>query len=213
MAGTRTAASGVADAERLHYVVTRPAPPPPVHEEPVPPPVEQRKPPVEQPRKPVPERPRARVEPVAPPPQPTRVAASASAAPQVTVAMGGAGESGAPAGKGPGTGGGTGSGVGTGRGSAAGPGTGGGEGSVYPATPDFLVMPALPVPSGVRGRTIHLVFRLDERGKIIELKFDPTGDADYDRELRSRLLEYRFRPAHKLDGTPVPSVYVTELTL
>lgn len=103
--------------------------------------------------------------------------------------------------------------MGTGRGSATGPGTGGGEGSIYPATPDFLVMPALPVPSGVRGKTIQLVFKLDDRGNILDLKFNPTGDASYDRELRSRLMEYRFRPAHKLDGTPVPSVYVTELTL
>ncbi|HEY9448931.1 MAG TPA: hypothetical protein VIQ60_04225, partial [Gemmatimonadaceae bacterium] len=96
---------------------------------------------------------------------------------------------------------------------ATGPGTGGGAGSIYPATPDFLVMPALPVPAGVRGKTIQLVFKLDERGRILELKFDPTGDSGYDKELRARLMEYRFRPAHKADGTPVPSVYVTELSL
>ena len=210
-AGARAAAAGAADGERLHFVAVRPAPPAPVQAEPVQPPVEKPKPPVEQPRKPVPQ-PKERVAPVV-----TRRSAAvdpnASAAPQITVAMGGAGDSGASSGKGPGSGGGTGTGTGTGRGSATGPGTGGGEGSIYPATPDFLVMPALPVPSGVRGKTIRLEFRLDDRGNIIALKFDPTGDADYDRELRSRLLEYRFRPAHKLDGTPVPSVYVTELTL
>jgi hypothetical protein len=74
-------------------------------------------------------------------------------------------------------------------------------------------MPALPVPSKVRGRTIRLVFELDARGSITSLKFDSTGDSGYDKELRARLMEYRFRPAHKADGTPVPSVYVTELTL
>jgi hypothetical protein len=155
------------------------------------------------------------VAPVAPPP-PTGIQSTAAAPRQLALGAGGdssGGGAGAAGGAGPGSGGGTGSGTGTGRGSATGSGTGGGEGSIYPATPDFLVMPALPVPSKVRGKTIQLVFRLDERGNILELKFDPTGDSGYDKELRSRLLEYRFRPAHKADGTPVPSVYVTELTL
>ncbi len=116
-------------------------------------------------------------------------------------------------GGGPGTGGGVGTGVGTGRGSSEGPGTGGGTGAIYPATPEFLVMPALPVPKRVQGRTIELRFTIDERGRIVSVDFDSSGDPQYDRQLRERLLEYRFRPAHRMDGTPVPSVYVTQLTL
>ena len=206
--------TGVATGERLHFVSVSAPPPSPaitaaqaVRQLPQPVPK-----PVKPPPKPVLEQPKESVKPVTPP-QVAAIEPGASTMPTVAVGTGGAGDSGRPGGAGPGSGGGTGSGTGTGRGSATGPGKGGGEGSIYPATPDFLVMPALPVPSGVRGKTIRLVFKLDERGKILELKFDPTGDSGYDKELRARLLEYRFRPAHKLDGTPVPSVYVTELTL
>ncbi|HEY9425848.1 MAG TPA: hypothetical protein VIR34_01740, partial [Gemmatimonadaceae bacterium] len=146
-------------------------------------------------------------------PQPTGIEPSAVTAPQLALAGAGTGDSGASGGAGPGRGGGVGTGTGTGRGSATGAGTGCGEGDIYPATPDFLVMPALPVPSKVRGRTIRLEFDLDARGNITALKFNSTGDSGYDKELRARLMEYRFRPAHRADGTPVPSVYVTELTL
>jgi protein TonB len=116
-------------------------------------------------------------------------------------------------GAGPGSGGGVGTGVGTGRGSGEGPGTGGGTGSIYPATPEFLVMPALPVPKRVQGKTIVLRFTIDERGTITKVEFESSGDSGYDRQLRERFSEYRFRPAHKMDGTPVPSVYITQLTL
>jgi hypothetical protein len=146
-------------------------------------------------------------------PQPDGIELGTVTAPQLALAGAGTGNSGASGGAGRGTGGGVGTGTGTGRGSATGPGTGGGAGDIYPATPDFLVMPALPVPSKVRGRTIRLEFDLDARGNITALKFNSTGDSGYDKELRARLMEYRFRPAHKADGTPVPSVYVTELTL
>lgn len=212
--GGAPAASPVSGApprgERLSFV--RVAPPPPTQ-----PVVEEKKPkpvlkPVVQPPKPVVHAPPEAVEPVAPP-QPTAKEPSALSATQLALNGTGAGDSGASGGAGQGTGGGVGTGTGTGRGSANGPGTGGGEGEIYPATPDFLVMPALPVPSKVRGKTVRLVFEIDASGKITSLKFDSTGDSGYDRELRDRLMEYRFRPAHRADGTPVASTYVTELTL
>jgi hypothetical protein len=168
--------------------------------------------PVVPPPKPVVEPPREEVKP-AEVPQPTNIEAPATSAPQLALNGTGTGDSGASGGAGPGSGGGVGTGTGTGRGSANGPGKGGGEGEIYPATPDFLVMPALPVPSKVRGRTVRLVFHIDASGKITALEFDSTGDSGYDRELRGRLMEYRFRPAHRADGTPVASTYVTELTL
>jgi hypothetical protein len=116
-------------------------------------------------------------------------------------------------GNGPGTGGGVGTGRGTGRGSGSGPGTGGGEGTIYPATPDFLLMPSLPVPKHIQGRTLVLRFSIDERGQILKVEFESSGDGGYDKQLRQRFSEYRFRPAHKWDGTPVPSIYVAQLTL
>jgi hypothetical protein len=211
-AGAAPAGGATSDRERLHFVsvappparsavaeeTRKPATPVPEHVKPLP--------------KPVVEQPVRDVKPVTPP-QPTGIEPSAANAPQLALAGAGVGDSGAGGGAGPGSGGGVGTGTGTGRGSANGRGTGGGEGDIYPATPDFLVMPALPVPSKVRGRTIRLEFQLDARGNITALKFNSTGDSGYDKELRSRLMEYRFRPAHKADGTPVPSVYVTELTL
>jgi protein TonB len=214
--GMRGAGGAQELRERLQFVraIAPPAPdlPTPVH--PVPPkPVEvHHTAPVVKPVEHVPE-------PVAPPPTPTvKVTAEPPpAAAQVALAPGanagaGTGNDGS-TGTGPGRGGGVGTGVGTGRGSAEGPGTGGGEGTIYPATPDFLVMPALPVPKRVQGKTIELRFSIDEHGRIIKVEFESSGDAGYDKQLRARLSEYRFRPAHKMDGTPVPSVYVTQLTL
>ncbi len=74
-------------------------------------------------------------------------------------------------------------------------------------------MPSLPVPKHIQGRTLVLRFTIDERGRILKVEFESSGDGTYDKQLRERLAEYRFRPAHKWDGTPVPSVYVAQLTL
>lgn len=146
---------------------------------------------------------------------PTQQAAVPSTVAPTVVAIApsmGAGTDGT-SGSGPGTGGGVGAGNGPGRGSGNGPGTGGGEGTVYPATPDFAVIPPLPVPKGLHGKTVQLRFTIDVSGRVVKFDFDPTGDSGYDRELKSRLSEYHFRPAHKTDGTPVASVFVTQFVL
>lgn len=179
-------------AERLHFIAVAPAPPPVARPE-VP--------------RPVPVQPRV---------QPVQRDTVVAPPPVLTVAAGtGTSGTGSDSGRGagPGTGGGTGTGTGPGRGSAMGPGTGGGEGTIYPATPDFLVIPSLPIPKRIRGHTIMVRFTLDSAGTVLKVESDPSGDDGYDRELRSRLAEYRFRPAHRIDGTPVASVYVTQLTL
>ena len=197
--------------ERLHYVRMAAEQPQPVEEAvpPKPTTVPELK---VTPPKPVVKEPPQEIAPVAEP-NPVATAPEAASVPQLAMGGTGNGDSGSAGGRGPGSGGGTGTGTGTGTGSGSGPGTGGGAGEIYPATPDFLVMPALPVPSGVRGKTIHLVFQIAANGKVIAIRFESTGDKGYDRELRERLMEYRFRPAHKADGTPVESTYVTELTL
>ena len=116
-------------------------------------------------------------------------------------------------GAGPGTGGGEGTGTGPGRGAGTGPGTGGGVGTVFPATPDFAVIPPLPVPKHLHGKTVELRFTVDATGRVVSFDFDSTGDSGYDRQLKERLGEYHFRPAHKGDGTPVASVFVTQVVL
>ncbi len=203
--GGRLGLAGARTQERLKYVrlaTPKPAEAPVVH-----PPITT---PVKKPPKPVETKPI--VEPrVAPTEQ---VALPSSAAPTVIAVApsAGAGTDGTD-GAGPGTGGGTGAGNGTGRGSGNGPGTGGGSGTVYPATPDFAVIPPLPVPKGLHGKTVELRFTIDESGRVVKFDFDPTGDSGYDRELKSRLSQYHFRPAHRQDGTPVASVFVTQFML
>jgi hypothetical protein len=162
--------------------------------------------------------------PVPPPPPPTVVPPVATvdvkvdvAPPQVDIAPvagtgGGSGTDGTK-GTGPGTGGGTGTGAGTGTGSANGPGTGGEGGDIYLASPELTIQPPLPLPTSVRGKTIKVLFSLDERGKVLSVEFASSGDRSYDKKLRARCLEYTFRPAHKRDGTPVASVYPIEIGL
>jgi protein TonB len=110
-------------------------------------------------------------------------------------------------GTGPGTGGGVGSGVGTGTGSGTGPGTGGGEGRDYLPTPDFLPLPPEPRPGKVRGRSVAVVFTVNERGEIVSLDFASTGDRGYDRRFREVLRQVRFRPAVGPDGQAIPATF------
>jgi hypothetical protein len=206
--GGRLGGSTNPTLERLRFV--RLAAPPPA-----PPPMPQRTNPVKPVVKPPVLAPPKIVEQPKVAPVPTSAAVAPATSTDVALAptaAAGAGTDGS-TGAGPGTGGGIGTGSGTGRGSANGPGTGGGEGTIYPATPDFAVIPPLPVPKHLHGRTVELRFTIDETGKVVRFDFDPTGDAGYDRQLRERLSEYHFRPAHKLDGTPVPSVFVTQFVL
>jgi len=116
-------------------------------------------------------------------------------------------------GTGPGTGGGIGTGTGTGRGSANGPGTGGGDDQVFPATLDYWPLPPLPSPKSVQGKPFLFRFAIDEFGRVHKVEFKSTGDGNYDKLLRERFSEYRFRPAHKGDGTPVASILEVTLTL
>ncbi|MBA2685423.1 MAG: hypothetical protein H0U66_13135 [Gemmatimonadaceae bacterium] len=148
--------------------------------------------------------------PVMPPPTvPPPTAAAPEIKPDsVTVAAGnapgagnGAGATGGP-GAGPGTGGGTGTGVGAGRGSGVGPGNGGGEGNIFPPTADLLLLPELPVPGALRGKTFVIHFEIDETGRVARVDID-TGNSGYDRRLRDRFMQFKWRPAHRVDGTPV----------
>jgi protein TonB len=172
------------DRERLQFVrvVEPPKPVPPVPTPVIPPP------------KPQEEVPKVDIKTDAPP---DKVEMSL-----VSGTGGGTGNDGS-AGNGPGTGGGVGSGVGTGRGSATGPGTGGGPGTIYPPTPVETILPPLPVPERIKDTQVKVVFDVDEKGAVVDVTFTPTGDGGYNRKLRERLANYRFRPAVRWDGTPV----------
>lgn len=168
---------------------------------------------------PAPVAPQAKVEvpvvkPVVPPPTPPQpkpevaptpvapVSAEAKDASLVSGVGGGTGSDGS-AGSGPGSGGGVGSGVGTGRGSGVGPGTGGGTGKIYPPTPTNLVILPIPVPAKVRPYKLVAYFDVDEKGNTTLLSFNPSKDSNYNKKIREMLLEFRFRPAVRADGTPV----------
>jgi protein TonB len=184
--GGGTRGTGGVMQERMRFVQI--APPPTAKAD-----VPVIKPPVVQPPKP------PEPTPVPPAPQP---AAETKDASQVTGVGGGSGNDGT-AGAGPGSGGGVGSGVGTGRGTGVGPGTGGGTGKIYPPTPTNLVILPIPVPAKVRPYKLVAFFDVDERGNTTLLSFNPSKDASYNKKIREMLLEFRFRPAVRADGTPV----------
>lgn len=111
-------------------------------------------------------------------------------------------------GTGPGSGGGIGSGIGTGRGSGVGPGTGGGDGEIHPPTPIQVFLPPVPAPDRI-GKPYHgtAYFEVDEAGSARLISFTETRDRGYNRLLRERLEQMRFRPAVRADGTPVKQTY------
>ena len=106
-------------------------------------------------------------------------------------------------GNGPGSGGGRGSGTGPGAGSGTGPGTGGGNGANFPPTPTELFIPPLPMPDKVRGFHLIAEYDVDERGRVLDLKFSQTPDRDYNKRLEEVLRSFRFKPGTTPDGTPI----------
>jgi protein TonB len=96
-----------------------------------------------------------------------------------------------------------GAGVGTGKGSATGPGTGGGNQANYPPEPTAFFLPPLPQPASVRGFQLVAEFDVDSTGRVLDMKFTPTPDGDYNRRLATVLRATRFRPGTRRDGTPL----------
>jgi protein TonB len=106
-------------------------------------------------------------------------------------------------GTGPGSGGGTGSGIGTGRGSGTGPGTGGGVQENYAPMPIELFIPPMPFPAKLHGFRLVAEFDVDETGKVLDFKFNSTGDRGYDKRLDDVLKSTRFRAGTTPDGKPI----------
>lgn len=182
---------GVPMTERLRYIQVAPAPP---AANAITPPVEEKK--VE----PEPERKEPQIQIDTDIPQPSLDVST-------RIGIGGGTGSDGSRGSGPGSGGGTGTGQGTGTGSSTGPGTGGGDGDIYSARPKQVFLPPHPRPERVKGTTVVVYFDLDERGRVINIESTFTRDRDYNRRLREALASTEFTPAHKADGTPVPSRY------
>jgi protein TonB len=168
--------------------------------------------PLTQPPIPIPTPPRVEpkkeeVKPAIPPPVPAPAPLD-SAAPQTATSSdsaagsGGTGRDGT-AGNGPGSGGGVGSGTGTGRGSGTGPGTGGGEDEIYGAQVVALPILPIPVPAKVRPYRLVAYFDVDTLGNATLISFNASNDSRYNRRVREMLLEMRFRPAVRRNGTPV----------
>jgi protein TonB len=147
------------------------------------------------------------VTPTTPTPEPKLEVKVADAKPTeptapVVGAGGGTGRDGS-AGSGPGTGGGVGSGNGTGRGSGNGPGTGGGIQPNYSPTAIELFIPPLPVPGKVHGFHLIAEFDVDSTGKVLDWKFNSTGDRGYDKRLDEVLKSTKFRAGTTPDGKPI----------
>ena len=140
------------------------------------------------------------------PPEPAQQSAVPTAPATVaSVVQGVGGGSGADGsvGAGPGSGGGVGSGVGTGKGSANGPGTGGGNQANYPPTVIEMFLPPLPAPRDVRGFHFTAEFDVDSTGRVLDFRFTPTRNGDYNKRIAEVLRATRFRPGTRPDGTPV----------
>lgn len=184
---------GVPMTERLRYIQVAPAPP---AADAITPPVEEKK--VEPEPEPERKEPEIRIDTDIPQP---------SLDVSTRIGIGGGTGSDGSRGTGPGSGGGTGTGQGTGTGSSTGPGTGGGDGDIYSARPKQIFLPPHPRPERVKGTTVVVYFDLDERGRVLNIESTLTRDREYNRRLREALASTEFTPAHKADGTPVPSRY------
>jgi hypothetical protein len=83
---------------------------------------------------------------------------------------------------------------------------------IFPPTAELMIIPELPVPGGLKGKTFVVHFEIDEQGRVARVDV-ATGNSGYDRKLRDRYMQTKWRPAHKADGTPVAAgIDVTILT-
>jgi hypothetical protein len=115
-----------------------------------------------------------------------------------------------------GSGTGAGPGIGPGRGSGAGwgPGFGGGEGEVFPPQTRYSILPPLPKPPAVRGKTFSVHFWVDATGRVTRVDVSPPiPDGEYRKEFVRLMYQYTFTPALRADGTPVAGETVLTITL
>ena len=116
------------------------------------------------------------------------------------------------AGAGSGSGGGIGAAGGTGVGSGAG--RGGGGGAVFPPQARYSILPPLPKPASVRGKSFRVRFWVSAAGRVTRVDVSPPiPDAEYRKRFIQLMYEYTFTPALRPDGTPVAGETVLTITL
>lgn len=119
-----------------------------------------------------------------------------------------------PGGVGPGAGGGIGGRRGTGRGAASGPGSGGAGGEIFPPQARYSILPPLPRPASVRGRTFRVHFWVDAAGRVTRVAVSPPiPDAGYAKQFIALMSQYTFTPALNPDGTATSGETVLTITL
>jgi hypothetical protein len=87
--------------------------------------------------------------------------------------------------------------------------------SVYPASPDSIIVPPPDRPSSVRRHTYTLSLLVDVDGRVVpdSLRIEPSlGDSGFERAFRARLKRLTFTPA-LYRGCPVPSRFEIRMTL
>lgn len=120
----------------------------------------------------------------------------------------------APPGQAGGTGAGPGSGSGTGPGRGVGPGTGGTGGDIFPPQARYSILPPLPKPATVRGKSFQVRFWVNAAGRVTRVQVSPEiPDGAYRKKFLALMYEYTFEPARKLDGTPVGGETIITVTL
>jgi hypothetical protein len=113
-----------------------------------------------------------------------------------------------------GSGGGAGGGHGAGLGTDSGPGTGGEGGEIFPPKPKYTILPPLPQPSSVRGKTFRVHFWVNAQGRVTRVRVEPEiRDAAYRRQFLDFMHEYAFEPARRQDGTTIDGEFDYVFTL
>jgi hypothetical protein len=154
----------------------------------------------------LPEQPRVEMQDVAPPP--TLADAAHAAAIPVAVADPRLLASGA------GPGGGGGGGRGGGSGAASGSGGAGAGDDIFPPQARYSILPPLPRPASVRGRTFRVHFWVDAAGNVTRVAVSPPiPNAGYARQFTALMSQYTFSPARRPDGTATSGETVLTFTL
>jgi protein TonB len=108
-------------------------------------------------------------------------------------------------------GGGAGAGPGTGT-TGAGPGAGGG--SVFPPQAQYSILPPLPKPASVRGKSFRVHFWVSSSGRVTRVDVNPQiPDEEYRKRFVELMRQYTFTPAMRPDGTPTAGEMVITITL
>jgi hypothetical protein len=103
---------------------------------------------------------------------------------------------------------------GPGGGAGTAPGLGGAGGQTFPPQARYSILPPLPRPASVRGRTFQVHFWVDAAGRVRRVAVSPPiPDAGYAKQFVALMSQYTFTPALEADGTPTSGETVLTITL